>query len=866
MLRIFFLLCFVFTQITDCFSQAEPDSVGRNRFVEIGRFIKNRKQEFGFHEQIIPAKNGEEEVKVSKTVGIGKTDVVNFVINLNRIPSIDSIQFSAHSNPLEVIRISDSKCLIQLKASNKDYQVQARYRNQLIGVLDVSVLPVLEQEIRIVPLVPIVINSDSLEEVLNNQFRGANVHFNITVEKLFKIDEFDKTKLFENPSASRLKYTDQMRNIRDTYLIENKPSNSLLFFVVPGFVNQQMKGFMVKNKALGFLADNQNANLLAEALTKEYLEGFVNIPFAKEKRINDWKLILSQQDWIRVNNNPGVYSLVDDYEDVVTNNGLIAYYLFEQTEDGTILIKNANFLASVIRPMKKNTYSYHLQIDNFLFKTIFRIKSRPFNSLHLLSVIISFVGLIYGFRKLRAFLKSKLKKPRLVSFLSRFIQWSGIIVISYVLIKVVDLGYSWFEVNDGIIKSYNGLKEKEVIDLLFSNNHPSKLEEKQIGSELIIKRKDNYFLYERKKVLYFKMNIGKDNLPMKLRLISSSDSLKTNLLPEPIVAKSHYMVVKIYSPKGKWLRDQVYNHLGVDLTQKLELEDPPKRILIFVNGYRPTSLGSSFEENFKDIRSNGLEFPNSLNRLFTEDRYSYWHPWKQIDDAFKMRINPTEYYYADGHHSVATSNHRSLINFSTNSSIYPKRCADNKNHICYTTSTVGSRFFGSKQAKTLKLLATKSNKKGFKIRENGGRIAGRNLVQMLNELPNTSKNDTLYIVAHSMGFAYAQGLINEVRGKINFGSYYILAPENASAGTVNLKEWNQVWQYGSNLYKSNQDAPCLQDGVAPQSSVKGLNEERRIYIPKKLFKNKGYFDSHFIGLYTWVLMIPTEKKGHIRQR
>jgi hypothetical protein len=855
-----------FNLLNVSFSQEGHDSISFKSHLEVGRFVENPRQKFGFYEQITKSNENKDEITVFKSMGVGKTDLVNFVINLNRIPSIDSVEFSIGSEQLKITKNSNSKCLIELPATNKGYEVHAKYKNQFIGVLYVSALPVLEQEIRIVPLFQLKINQDSLEAVLNHQFRGANVRFKITMDDLFQVGELNSDELFKNPNMSRLKYTDQMRNIRDTYLIEHKISNSLLFFVVPGFVDLQITGFMVKNKAMGFVVANGNTDHFAEILMKEYLEGFVAIKTKEEKRMNHWKFILSPDELLRINNNPGVYSMIDDYEDVVTNNGLIAYYLYEENSDGTIVIKNANFLASVIRPMKKNTFSYHLQIDNFLFKTIFRIKSKPFNSLHILSVLVSFGGLIFGFRKLRSFLRLKLKKARLASFLSRFIQWTGMIAMSYILIQVVDLGYTWFEVNDGVIKSYNGLQEKEVVDLLFSNIHPSQLEEKQIGSELIIKRKKNYFLYERKKVLYFKMNVGKDNSPQKIRLIASSDSLKTTLLPAPIVAKSHYMVVKVYSSKGKWLYDQVYNHLGVDLTKKLTLEDPPKRILIFVNGYRPTSLGSTFEENFKDIRSNGLEFPNSLNRLYTNDRYSYWHPWKQIDDTFKLRINPTEYYYADGHHSVATSNHRSLINFSTNSSSYPKRCHDRKKHTCYTTRTVSSRFFGSKQTKTLSLLATKSNKKGFKIRENSGRIAGRNLVQMLNELPNSSKNDTLYIVAHSMGFAYAQGLINELRGKINFGSYYILAPENASAGMVNSKEWDQVWQYGSNLYKSNQDAPCLQDGVAPQVSVKGLKESQRIFIPKMYYKRKGYFDSHFIGLYTWVLSIPEGRKGHIRQR
>lgn len=864
--RAFFLFVLGIFQISTGFSQQRKDSLGHLP-IEYARFVKNSNQHYGFYERVGKNKKGDFNIEVFKSVGKGQSDVVDFKINRLKISSVDSIEFYINSNRITSSKINEVKHRLFLPASNKDYDVEAKYEGRTISTLHVSILPVVTQHVRIVPLLKTKLNRDSIESELNQLFGAANIRFDVTIEPIFESDAFEGDKSFENPGYDRLKYTDQMRHVRDTYLqsYQEKTKNTLLFFVIPKFVNPQLKGYMVKNKALGFVVQTDSREL-SHTIANEYLNGFSNVEAFDEARRSMLVWDIDNEEWIRINKNPRIYSIIDDYEEVVTNNGLIAYYFFEQAKDGTIVLKKKSFLASVMRPMKKNTYSYHLQIDNFLYKTIFRIKSKPFNTLHLLSVIVSIVGFIYSFRKLRTFLRKRMKKPRLVSFFSRLIQWTGILFLSFVLIKVVDLGYSWFEVTDGIIKSYDGLGEKKVLDLLFDNTHPNKLEEKAIGSELIIKRDKSYFLYERKKVLYFKMNVSKTNVPLKLRLIANSDSLKTSILDEPIVAESHYIVVKVYSAKGKWLRDQVYNHLGVDLTSKLKLEDPPKRILVFVNGYRPTSLGSTFEENFEDIRNHGLEFPNSVNRLFTEDRYNYWHPWKQIDDDFKARINPSEHYYADGHHSVSTSNHRSLLNFSTNSSIYPKRCKNRSFHTCYTTSTVGSKFFGSKRAKTLGLLATKPNKRGFATRFNNGTIAGKNLYQMLNELPNSSKNDTLYLVVHSMGFAYAQGMIQQLRGKINFGGYYILAPENPSAGTVNLKEWKQVWQYGSNLNAKNQDAPCLQDGVAPQAAVKGLSEAQRIYIPKKLFRHKGYFESHFVGWYNWVLAIPPNQKGHIRQR
>ena len=158
------------------------------------------------------------------------------------------------------------------------------------------------------------------------------------------------------------------------------------------------------------------------------------------------------------------------------------------------------------------------------------------------------------------------------------------------------------------------------------------------------------------------------------------------------------------------------------------------------------------------------------------------------------------------------------------------------------------------------------NKRGFNYRKYKGRIAGKNLLQILNETPGLSKNDTLYIVAHSMGFAYSQGIIEELRGKINFGGYYVIAPENAKSGRINMEEWKQAWQYGSNFDQKYPDAPCLQDGIAPQYSVEGLPDSNRIFIPAKYYNRKGYYDSHFIGYYTWIFDIKKGEKGYVYSR
>jgi hypothetical protein len=116
-----------------------------------------------------------------------------------------------------------------------------------------------------------------------------------------------------------------------------------------------------------------------------------------------------------------------------------------------------------------------------------------------------------------------------------------------------------------------------------------------------------------------------------------------------------------------------------------------------------------------------------------------------------------------------------------------------------------------------------------------------------------------------MGYAYSLGIIQELRGKINFGGFYILAPENACAGKTIKREWKEVWQYGANFEPKKRNAPCLQDGVAAQTKAKGLGENNRVFFPKENEKNMGFFKSHFVGFYTWIFDIPQGKKGAVKK-
>jgi len=109
-------------------------------------------------------------------------------------------------------------------------------------------------------------------------------------------------------------------------------------------------------------------------------------------------------------------------------------------------------------------------------------------------------------------------------------------------------------------------------------------------------------------------------------------------------------------------------------------------------------------------------------------------------------------------------------------------------------------------------------------------------------------------------------MLSDIRKNIKWSGYYILAAENGSAGTVNTSAWEQVWQYGSDLGQTGADPMWLQDGVAPQRIVGGLDATRRAYIPKNQGIPKGFVESHSIGNYGWIFGLNSNANGYVIPR
>lgn len=807
-----------------------------------------------------------------KSMLSGSVDRVSLLLD----PSMDSLKhlaFRIDSLPvsLNFTRLGKDTIQLELPAATEDFRLEVFYKNKLESALEVIVYDEITFNIKIVPLVSKQFYRDSMLHYLNGVFAQAGVSIDLSIDTYFDLnDEIDT--IFANPGKDHNRYTEQMIEVRDEYFnARGNDKKTYYIFVIPGFVSEKYSGFMVRNKGVGFVKRD------AENFYREIAH---QLGYGIGKLDDTWKgegpekgstsnlmdlsgTHLTHHQWKKIRKGGWSVSYYDDFENVHTNNGLIAYYMWEEQEDGTIKFKGDDPRGGVNRPYKKNTYSLHLNIDNFLFYQLFDIWIYPICLLHIIAFLLMMISSIFV-RRYTVKKVAFIQRRRIFRFATRISSFVLHLWFFWLLFLLINEGYYLFEVDHGRLDYLSGKSYREAKKEIWMNDNVRRNEEDYIGSEVLIRRKNNWYLEKRKQVLYF--DVTTKNGKETLRFSKDSDQLQLQTKKFRKKALSHYFVFRYKDDKGKIVSEKVFNHFGINITEKLELDDPAERILLFVNGYRPTSLGSSFEENFADIQKKGLEFSNTMNLIYDFDRFAYWNQWNAMDTRFKKRINPTATYYADGHHSVTTSNHETLIDFTQLSLSYPDRCENRKHHTCKKTEKGWTWIGLGREVPTYETQHLDPNVDGFNLRVRNGKIAGRNLYQMFNELPANSQNDTLYIVAHSMGYAYSLGIVQKLRGKINFGGFYIIAAENAESGFVDESEWKEVWQYGSDFEAHKLNEPCLLDGIAPQTKAAGLSPRNRVYVPENLYKKMGFFESHFIGNYTWIFDLEPGAPGYIRQR
>lgn len=699
---------------------------------------------------------------------------------------------------------------------------------------------------------------------IGKPFHKAKIHIESAVLPELKSENLSS---WNNPFLDHKQFTQEMKQVRNTYFERfDRDPNAIYFFIIPSFSSDSIQGYSIPGKSMAFLTEkgirNQNVvNLnLGSSLGLKFETDSLNVMSPNDhlgKELNWEQCVQLREKLIS-------FSIFDDFENVSTNNGLVTKLLWEADENGEILFDVKDPFSSIKQAELNNFYLVYRKVSNPLFKELFTISNYSICIIHLMSILFSITLTLYFRRKFNRRIENSGFFKRISIRFMKLILWILFFSIQIATFFAVDYYYDQSYLKSIFLQDFRGKDLDEFKSKLLNRQLFMPRSAKSQLIQCFQKEGENWIVTKERNVLYFELKLIGDKCVGKFVGSRNNLNLHSNSQIDKKLntkAQCSYLVFNYFNEKNEFIKYEVFNIEGKNITPKLKLDDPAKRILVFVNGYRPVSVSTSLEDNLKDIQKNGVEYPDSKNILYDFDRHQYWTPWNEINNLFIDRINPSEVWYADGHHSVATSNFESVVNFSAISSIYPTPCKNLKKHTCLKT-----KIAGNKTVETYSLLATKPNISGFMKRKKSGRIAGLNLHKLLNELPNYSENDTLFIVCHSMGYAYSLGMIQELRDKINFGGFYLLAPENAGVGRIHLNEWKEVWQYGANFEPKQRSAPCLQDGVAAQVKAKGLKNDNRIFFPKDKEHQMGFFKSHFVGYYTWLFDIEDGKKGAISKR
>ncbi|MFN5634598.1 MAG: hypothetical protein ACK49D_07985 [Flavobacteriia bacterium] len=353
----------------------------------------------------------------------------------------------------------------------------------------------------------------------------------------------------------------------------------------------------------------------------------------------------------------------------------------------------------------------------------------------------------------------------------------------------------------------------------------------ETGSILYIRQEGKWIFKVRKNVIYF--DYDENN---QLRFKSAKDSIVLSSIGVNVPTQGQYTVFSYWTKdpstgKRTISRQEVWNYVGENVTHLFTStkSEEPSQILVFSNGYR-------------GLKKNWDPTDNLITNF---DRYWYW---QSFDDTLIARFNPDEKWYINGSMGVSTSTHRSMGGFG----------------ISYVAAKI---FPWTKNSKLL--LNQKENLIGFEKRKQQGRIAGKAFIQERSALPSIgNRKDTVNIVCHSMGYAYALGFIEEVKSFVVLGRFVIIAPEGACTDNPDWSLFKSAWQYGSAY---NDGSPVSeQDGVAPQCLAKDIDKcdpccFGKITMPKDWSK-KGFRESHEMPYIRWIFeSIPRDSPAYIRR-
>ncbi len=199
-----------------------------------------------------------------KSIGEGQTDEVFANIQINNF-NASKLSFKTQNGTVLNATNQGTNQYVVSNIPAAANCVYAYYNNKKVGKLNIVSLKPITKKVVIVP-----VNGASntiTASLLNGVFKQANVAWTLTTASSFTFD-LGADGLQEADATLLAKYSAEMRALRDAYKQANSnyDKDAYYIFVVPNFSIAQLKGYMVRGRALGFVTANATIKEIAHEL------------------------------------------------------------------------------------------------------------------------------------------------------------------------------------------------------------------------------------------------------------------------------------------------------------------------------------------------------------------------------------------------------------------------------------------------------------------------------------------------------------------------------------------------------------------------------------------------------------------------
>ncbi|MBK6524019.1 MAG: hypothetical protein IPG08_17880 [Sphingobacteriaceae bacterium] len=284
-------------------------------------------QKFGFDKkeyaafidnyEVIKLANGKSYFVPNKSVGESDNDAVlaSYTITGNNNPQITfktksgtSINATSEGGKFKLTGIpANAEC------------VYAYFENKKIGKLNVVSLKAIAKKLVIVSVNGA--NTTLAASQLNDIYKQANVTWSITTASNFTFN-LGSDGLEAAEATLLSKYSPEMRALRDAYKQTHSDydKDAYYFFVVPNFTDVNLRGYMVRGRALGFVIDKAKPKEVAHELAHGAFGLEHTFPEAKLESTNnllDYTVGISlvKEQWEEIQNPGIILSWNDEEED-----------------------------------------------------------------------------------------------------------------------------------------------------------------------------------------------------------------------------------------------------------------------------------------------------------------------------------------------------------------------------------------------------------------------------------------------------------------------------------------------------------------------------------------------------------------------